>query len=72
MCLAGNRVEPCFLGEIAENIPEDCPVVMVLGKKTQRFTEKHKVIFEVKGRNESRFLDSRDWTAKRFSRSISA
>ena len=35
-----------FSEEIAECVPEDRPVSLLLRLETQRFTEKHKVIFE--------------------------
>lgn len=60
-----------FPEEIAERVPEDCPVFGFLGVETQRFAEKHKAIFEAKRRRGSRFLDSTDWAASRFSWSIS-
>jgi hypothetical protein len=37
-----------FSAEIAEHVPEDGPVFLLLRIETQRFTEKHKVIFGAK------------------------
>ena len=37
-----------FSEEIAEHVPEDRPVFLLLRIETQRFSEKHKVIFEAK------------------------
>jgi hypothetical protein len=37
-----------FSEEIAEHVPEDRPVSVLLRIQTERFTEKHEVIFDVK------------------------